>query len=143
MESSSQPSGESIISQSNGSTSEMGTSARSATPNTIRKIPSSLRHEHSSSSMSSQTPATAGQIVDAAREAMEIAIKENKTKAAEASGVSTDLTPGVTLDLSHKNIQKEFPEEVVDIIKFELERYNLFDSYLLPKEVLGRHLTTY
>lgn len=54
---------------------------------------------------------------------MEIAIQENQTKAAEASGVSTELTPGVTLDLSHKNIQKEFPEEVVDIIKFELERY--------------------
>ncbi|KAL3427653.1 cell morphogenesis protein [Phlyctema vagabunda] len=55
---------------------------------------------------------------------MKNALEENQNKAAEASGVSTDLKPGVTIDLSHKNIQK-FPEEVVDIIKNELERLAL------------------
>jgi Leucine-rich repeat (LRR) protein len=53
---------------------------------------------------------------------MKNALEENQKKAAEASGVSTELKPGVTIDLSHKQIQK-FPEEVVDIIKNELERY--------------------
>jgi hypothetical protein len=57
-----------------------------------------------------------------AREAMKNALDENQTKAAEASGVSNELKPGVTIDLSHKQIQR-FPEEVVDIIKNELERY--------------------
>lgn len=56
-----------------------------------------------------------------ARDAMKVALDENQNKAAEASGVSNELKPGVTIDLSHKNIQK-FPEEVVDIIKNELER---------------------
>jgi len=55
---------------------------------------------------------------------MKNALEENETKAAEASGVSNELKPGVTIDLSHKQIQR-FPEEVVDIIKNELERYFL------------------
>jgi hypothetical protein len=63
-------------------------------------------------------------VVALAREAMKNALDENQTKAAEASGVSNELKPGVTIDLSHKQIQK-FPEEVVDIIKNELERYFL------------------
>jgi hypothetical protein len=61
-------------------------------------------------------------VVALAQEAMKNALEENQTKAAEASGVSNELKPGVTIDLSHKQIQK-FPEEVVDIIKNELERY--------------------
>ncbi len=54
-------------------------------------------------------------------EAMRNALDENQTLAAEASAVSTDLKPGVTIDLSRKNIQK-LPDEVVDKIKHELER---------------------
>lgn len=53
---------------------------------------------------------------------MKKAVEENESQAAEASGVSNDLKPGVTVNLSHKNIQK-LPEEVVDIIKDQLERY--------------------
>ena len=67
---------------------------------------------------------TAGQVVALAKAAMRNALYENETKAAEASGVSSDLKPGITIDLSHKQIQR-FPEEVVDIIKHELERYCL------------------
>jgi len=55
---------------------------------------------------------------------MKNAIQENQTKAAEVVGVSNELKPGVTIDLSHKQIQR-FPEEVIDIIKNELERYSL------------------
>lgn len=52
---------------------------------------------------------------------MKSALEENKTKAAEASAVSNALKPGVTIDLSHRGIQR-FPDEIVDIIKNELER---------------------
>ncbi len=95
--------------------------------NTVRRIPNNaaVRHAASNSSLSSQIPISAAQVVVLAREAMKNALDENQTKAAEASGVSNELKPGVTIDLSHKQIQR-FPEEVVDIIKNELERYFRF-----------------
>jgi sRNA-binding carbon storage regulator CsrA len=92
--------------------------------NTARRLPNTVRHATSNSSLSAQIPISAGQVVALAREAMKNAIQENQTKAAEAVGVSNELKPGVTIDLSHKQIQI-FPEEVVDIIKNELERYSL------------------
>jgi hypothetical protein len=99
---------------------------RPAPLNTARKIlnPSNptIKHAASSSSLSAQIPISAGQVIALAREAMKVALEENQTKAAEASGVSNELKPGVTIDLSHKQIQR-FPDEVVDIIKSELERY--------------------
>lgn len=100
--------------------------ARPAPLNTARKVSNNsnptIQHAASSSSISAQIPISAGQVVALAREAMKVALEENQTKAAETSGVSNELKPGVTIDLSHKNIQK-FPDEVVDIIKNELERY--------------------
>lgn len=94
--------------------------------NTVRRIPQNgiIRHATSSSSLSSGPPISAGQVVALAKEAMKNALYENETKAAEASGVSSELKPGITIDLSHKQIQR-FPEEVVDIIKHELERLAL------------------
>ena len=72
--------------------------------------------------LSASAPLSAGQVISLAKEAMKVALDENETQVAEASGVSNDLRPGLTIDLSRKNIQK-LPEEVVDIIKNELERY--------------------
>ncbi len=95
---------------------------RPAPLSTVRRVPNGIRHAASSSSLSTQIPISTGQVVALAQEAMKNALEENQKKAAEASGVSTELKPGVTIDLSHKQIQK-FPEEVVDIIKNELERY--------------------
>lgn len=46
---------------------------------------------------------------------------ESEGQAAEANAVGTGLKSGVTIDLSRKGIQK-LPEEVVDIMKNELER---------------------
>jgi len=99
---------------------------RPAPLNTIRRIPQNgiIRHAASSSSLSAGPPISAGQVIALAKEAMKNALYENETKAAEASGVSNELKPGITIDLSHKQIQR-FPEEVVDIIKHELERYYL------------------
>jgi len=105
---------------------------RPAPLNTVRRAPpnntnggTAVRHGPSiSSSLPGTAPISAGQVVALAREAMWNALDENQTKVADASDVSSELKPGVTIDLSHKSIQR-FPEEVVDIIKNELERYNL------------------
>lgn len=90
--------------------------------NTARRIPPPVRPAAAAnSSLSTQIPISGGQVVALAQEAMNNALDENLTKAEEAIEVSNGLRPGVTIDLSHKKIQK-FPEEVVDIIKNELER---------------------
>lgn len=73
------------------------------------------------STLSAAAPLSASQVIGLAREAMASARQENETQAAEASGVSTELKPGITIDLSRRNIL-ELPDEVVDIIKGELER---------------------
>jgi hypothetical protein len=101
---------------------EYGAYNRAGLSNTARKSPNTLIHPvASNSSLSTQVPISAAQVITLAQEAMRNALEENQTKAAEASGVSNELKPGVTIDLSHKNIQR-FPDEVVDIIKSELER---------------------
>lgn len=46
---------------------------------------------------------------------------ESEGQAADAGAVGTGLRSGVTVDLSRKGIQK-LPEEVVDIVKDQLER---------------------
>jgi hypothetical protein len=84
-------------------------------------MPPGLRQEASNSSLSTQAPISSERVIALAREAMRNALEENQTKAAEASGVSNELKPRVTIDLSRENIQK-LPDEVVDIIKVELER---------------------
>jgi len=96
---------------------------RPAPLNTVRRIPPNptVQHEASNSSLESEIPISTSQVVALVQEAMKHALDENRTKAAEASGVSSELKPGVTIDLSHKQIQK-FPEEVIDIIKNDLER---------------------
>lgn len=60
---------------------------------------------------------------------MKEALQDNESQAAEASGVSNELKPGVTIDLSRLNIQS-LPDEVVDIIKNELERLALSHNKL-------------
>ncbi|KAI0013236.1 putative cell morphogenesis protein Sog2 [Xylariaceae sp. FL0662B] len=77
----------------------------------------------------SSPPLSASQVIALARQAMNSALQENETKAAEASGVSNELKPGVTIDLSRRNIQT-LPDEVVDIIKNELERLALSHNRL-------------
>ncbi|KAI0181292.1 RAM signaling pathway protein-domain-containing protein [Hypoxylon sp. FL1284] len=83
----------------------------------------------SSSMLSAGAPLSAGQVIALATDAMNSALQENETQAAEASGVSTQLKPGVTIDLSRRNIQI-LPDEVVDIIKNELERLALSHNRL-------------
>jgi hypothetical protein len=82
----------------------------------------SLRDVSSNPALLASVPPSSGQVIAMARQAMQVALHENQTQAAEASGVSNELRPGLTIDLSRKNIQK-LPDEVVDIIKNELERY--------------------
>ncbi|KAI2631856.1 putative cell morphogenesis protein Sog2 [Hypoxylon sp. NC1633] len=95
-------------------------------------IPEQFNMSNSSSSgsmLSASAPPTASQVIALARDSMNNALRENETQAAEASGVSTELKPGVTIDLSRRNIQA-LPDEVVDIIKNELERLALSHNRL-------------
>jgi hypothetical protein len=84
--------------------------------------------------MPAQIPISASQVVALARDAMKNALEENQSKAGETSGMSNELKPGVTIDLSHKNIQR-FPEEVIDIIKTELERYEYLEERLKHADI--------
>jgi hypothetical protein len=88
-----------------------------ANPTPPPPVPS-LRSVPSSSNLSAGQPISPNQVLALAREAMRAA-HENEAKAAEASGVT--LKPGLTIDLSRKKIQT-LPEEIVDVIKDELER---------------------
>ncbi|KAI1493114.1 RAM signaling pathway protein [Biscogniauxia mediterranea] len=85
----------------------------------------------SSSTLSATTsaPLSSAQVIALAREAMNSALQDNESQAAEASGVSNELRPGVTIDLSRMSIQS-LPDEVVDIIKNELERLALSHNKL-------------
>lgn len=71
-------------------------------------------------SLSASRALTAAQVVSLAKEAMKTAL-ESEGQAADASTAGMGLKSGVTIDLSRKNIQK-LPEEVVDIVKGQLER---------------------
>ncbi|TRX89390.1 hypothetical protein FHL15_009688 [Xylaria flabelliformis] len=79
--------------------------------------------------LSASAPMSSAQVINLAREAMKAALQDNESQAAEASGVSNELKPGVTIDLSRLNIQY-LPDEVVDIIKHELERLALSHNKL-------------
>ncbi|KAI9734763.1 MAG: RAM signaling network component [Claussenomyces sp. TS43310] len=109
-----------------------GVAHRANVSNTVRRGPMTTAPQESGVPSSTQIPISAGQVIALAREAMHNALEENQKKAAETSGVSNELKPGVTIDLSNKNIHK-FPDEVVDIIKVELERlalsHNLISTF--------------
>jgi hypothetical protein len=95
----------------------MGENGMSRAPlNTARRIPPSnySRRNGPSNGLPSLTKA---QVIELVYREMNKARDEDR-KATEANGISS----GVTVDLSHKQIE-ELPEEVVDIIKNDLERY--------------------
>ncbi|KAL2116457.1 hypothetical protein VTJ04DRAFT_8625 [Mycothermus thermophilus] len=98
-----------------------------ANPTPPPPVPS-LRDVPSTTNLSAGQPISPSQVLALAREAMRAA-HENEAKAAEASGVGNTLKPGLTIDLSRKKIQT-LPEEIVDIIKDELERLALSHNYL-------------
>ena len=73
------------------------------------------------SSLSASAPIAASQVIALAREAMKEALRHTDQQAGDGNDVSNELKPGLTIDLSRKNIQK-LPDEVVDIIMNKLER---------------------
>lgn len=80
-----------------------------------------LRAASSNATLSAYNATTPSQVIALAHEAMQTALESEKNQAADAGAVGPGLRSGVTIDLSRKNIQK-LPEEVVDIVKNELER---------------------
>lgn len=63
---------------------------------------------------------SANRVIAMAREAM-MSARADEARATSASGIGDRLTPGITIDLSRKNISS-LPDEVIDIIKNGLER---------------------
>ncbi|GAB0133624.1 hypothetical protein EsDP_00002028 [Epichloe bromicola] len=87
-----------------------------------------LRNASSNATLSASSSLTSpAQVIGLAREAMQTAL-ESEGQAADAGAVGTGLRSGVTVDLSRKGIQK-LPEEVVDIVKDQLERGNQIKEF--------------
>jgi hypothetical protein len=79
--------------------------------------PGAFSHSYSQSQLSPED------IIFLAREAIESS--RDEVRRSGEGAVSTELQqPGVTVDLGHKNITR-LPEEVIDIIKDEIERFVL------------------
>jgi len=84
---------------------------------------------------SGQTP-TDDEVIAMAREAIDVS--RDEMRRGRDGVVSNDLQqPGVTVDLGHRNITR-LPDEVIDIIKVEIERYALLSSASLLF-LLGHH----
>ncbi|KAL6855279.1 RAM signaling network component [Amphichorda felina] len=96
--------------------------ATSNGPTSTPSIPT-LRKAASSSNLSTSNGLPPSQVISLARDAMRNAL-ESENQVAEAGAVGASLKPGVTVDLSRKNIEV-IPDEVVDILKNELERLAL------------------
>lgn len=71
--------------------------------------------------LTASAPIAASQVIALAREAMKDALRHTDQQAGDGIDMSNDLKPGLTIDLSRKNIQK-LPDEVVDVIMNKLER---------------------
>jgi hypothetical protein len=74
------------------------------------------------------------EVIAFARDAIEASREESRR--GRDGVLSTDLQqPGVTVDLGHRNIVR-LPDEVIDIIKQEIERYV---NFLLPTPTSRRN----
>ena len=88
-----------------------------------------LRKILSNSSLLVSSAMPASQVIALAREAMRDAV-QTESQTAEANGIGMPPKTGVTVDLSRKHIQK-LPDEVIDIVKDELERLDHQVVYFL------------
>ncbi|CAK7263795.1 RAM signaling network component [Sporothrix epigloea] len=79
--------------------------------------------------LTTSTALSAGEVIALAREAMKDALQHADQQAGDDGDIDNELKPGLTIDLSYKNIQK-LPEEVVDIVMNKLERLALSHNEL-------------
>ncbi|PHH71911.1 hypothetical protein CDD80_4902 [Ophiocordyceps camponoti-rufipedis] len=87
------------------------------------------RKAPSNANLSASKVMTPAQVMALAQQAMQNALESEKNQAADVDAVGPGLRSGVTIDLSRKDIQR-LPEEVVDIVKDELERLALSHNQL-------------
>lgn len=73
------------------------------------------------STLTASAPIAASQVIALAREAMKDALRHTDQQVGDGGDINNEMTPGLTIDLSRKNIQR-LPDEVVDIIMNKLER---------------------
>ncbi|KAK5997983.1 hypothetical protein PT974_00352 [Cladobotryum mycophilum] len=76
----------------------------------------------------SSTSMTSVQVISLVREVVRNAL-ESEGQGVEAGGVGPGLKSGITIDLSRRGIQK-LPDEVIDLVKNELERLALSHNQL-------------
>ncbi|CAK7224953.1 RAM signaling network component [Sporothrix bragantina] len=79
--------------------------------------------------LTASAPIAASQVIALAREAMKDALRHTDQQAGDGGDINNELKPGLTIDLSRKNIQR-LPDEVVDIIMNKLERLALSHNKL-------------
>ncbi|CAK7219273.1 RAM signaling network component [Sporothrix curviconia] len=82
-----------------------------------------------SGSLTASAPIAASQVIALAREAMKEALRHTDQQAGDGGDINNELKPGITIDLSRKNILR-LPDEVVDIIMNKLERLALSHNKL-------------
>ncbi|CAK7204583.1 RAM signaling network component [Sporothrix eucalyptigena] len=80
-------------------------------------------------SLTASAPIAASQVIALAREAMKDALRHTNQQVGDGGDINNELKPGLTIDLSRKNIQR-LPDEVVDIIMNKLERLALSHNKL-------------
>lgn len=103
-----------------------------------RRVPNNnVRHAASSSSLSTQPSITDAQVIALAENAMNNARDEHEKITSQAANAEGLTVPGVTIDLSHKEILN-LPEEVVDIIKRDLERCIQFCGAFVAANILSQ-----
>jgi hypothetical protein len=77
------------------------------------------------------TPLSPGQVVALVRDARKKALGDDDSRTpADAPAGADGLKPGITLDLIGKNIPA-LPDEVVDILRNGVERYDLLVSSVI------------
>ncbi|KAL1898865.1 RAM signaling network component [Sporothrix stenoceras] len=90
-------------------------------------MPTGLRS--GAGTLTASAPIAASQVIALAREAMKDAMRHSDQQAGDGGDINNELKPGLTIDLSRKNIQR-LPDEVVDIIMNKLERLALSHNKL-------------
>ena len=80
-----------------------------------------IRYAPNQQSISSQPPIPAGAVISLVEDALEAARADTQRNVTGLGQTTGDIRAGFTIELSRKNIQF-IPEEVVDLIKDDIER---------------------
>ena len=101
------------------------TASNSTNPNGSTGPTAGTSSSNGSKNYAAPKQLTQEETIELTRKAVENGIQETKRSLAGNEAVSDMVRPKLTIDLGHSHIVR-IPETVVDIIKDEVERYDLF-----------------